>query len=115
MTVMYSPNGGGSTGGGGSIPAANQVTVTAATYTITASNFLVLVDTTSNAITLTLPNPTGYATIYIKDKAGNLATNNLTVARFGSEKIEGLAASKVFQSAWGAWTFQSNGTDWFLL
>lgn len=98
----------------GSIPAVNQVTVTAATHTILRTEFYVMVDTTSNAITLTLPNPTGYNTIIIKDIAGNLSVNQLTVARFGSEKIETLAASKTFQSNFGAWTFQSNGTDWFL-
>lgn len=99
----------------GTIPPANQESITAATYTITVTDQLVLVDTTSNAITLTLPDPANYQTIYITDIGGNLSTNNLTVARFGTEKIEGITASKLFQSNFGSWAFQSNGTDWSLL
>lgn len=72
-----------------------------------------LVDT-SSARALTLPAP--YANLYIaiKDVTGSAQTNNITIVRNGSEKIEGLAASKILQTNWGSWCLFSDGTDWFI-
>ena len=94
----------------------------AATYTTTAVNSNItlaglttyMVDT-SAARTLTLPSPAAGTTISIKDVIGTANTNNITIVRFAAEKIEGVAASKVLQTNWGAWTLTSNGTDWFLV
>lgn len=93
---------------------------TATTSTVTgditlAYNTLYFVDT-SAARTLTLPNPANFtAPIWIKDATGSAMTNNITVARFGGESIEGLAASYALQANWGSWVFVSNGTNWFLI
>jgi hypothetical protein len=74
-----------------------------------------LVDT-SAARTLTLPDPaTTKRPIWIKDKTGSASTNPITVARFGSEKIETVAASFSLNSDLGAWTLVTDGTDWFIL
>lgn len=90
-------------------------TITATTYTVAAADVFIRVDTTSNAITITLPDPTtSRRWIQFKDVTGNLSTNNLTVARFSSEKIDNVAASKVFATNYGSWTFQSDGTNWWL-
>lgn len=73
-----------------------------------------LCDTSGGAFNVTLPSPVTGAFIVIKDKLGTFGTNNLTVVRAGSEKIEGLAASKVLQTNWGAFSIFSDGTDWFM-
>ena len=73
-----------------------------------------LVDT-SVARTLTLPSPATTSYIIIKDKTGSAQTNNITVARAGTESIEGIAASKILQTNWGSWTFVSDGTNWFII
>ena len=69
----------------------------------------------SGAITITLPAPTNGRVIVIKDISGAANTNNITLARNASEKIEGTAASKLLQTNWGAWTITSDGTDWFMV
>ena len=82
-------------------------------YTATA-NIIVLVDTAS-ARTVTLPSPVLNTVVIIKDAVGSAGTNNITVARNGSEQIEGVAASRVLASNWGSWSFVSNGTNWFMI
>lgn len=76
---------GGSTG-------STQTNWSSSTTNITMINSQkVLVDTTSSAVTLTLPaSPTLGDEVRIIDAAGNAATNNITVARNGSN-IMGLA------------------------
>ena len=94
----------------------NTVTKTAA-YAILSTDSIIFVDTMSAGFTLTLPNPAPLAGKIFKiiDSTGNLATNNLTLARFGTELIEGLAASKLLQTAWGGWTVTTDGTNWFVI
>lgn len=82
--------------------------------TSAASGTVYLCDTSGGAFNVTLPTPTSGAVVTIKDKTGNFQTNNLTVLRNGTEKIEGLSASKPLITNWGAWTFFSDGTDWYM-
>jgi len=56
----------------------------------------------SAGITITLPTPTNGRTLTIVDISGNAQTNNITIARHASELIEGLAASKVYQTNYGS-------------
>ena len=51
-------------------------------------------DTTSNAISVTLPSPTQKDEIRFIDVAGTFDTNNLTVL-YGSSKIQGASANLV--------------------
>jgi hypothetical protein len=85
--------------------AGNTTAVSGTTY---------LVDT-SGARTITLPSAVNNAYFIVKDVTGTASTNNITIARAGSESIEGVAASRVLQTNWGCWTFVSNGTNWFIL
>lgn len=87
-------------------------TITANTSGVSGTTYLC--DTSGGAFTLTLPTPSAGAFVAIKDKTGSFNTNNLTVARSSTEKIEGLSASKLLQTNWGAWSFFSDGTDWFM-
>jgi len=80
----------------------------------TTTDLLVLLDSTSTAFTLTLPAPTTGRVIKIMDKTGKLSTNSVTIARYGSETINGVAASKVVSSAFGSWTCISDGTNWII-
>lgn len=86
--VIFSSNGSGTftsnLGGGGT-------TWTVKTSSFTASNGDgALIDTTSSAITMTLPSSATLGDqISFVDYAGNSATNNITVAR-NNHKIQGL-------------------------
>lgn len=85
------------------------------TLDTTTKDYLIFVTTASGAISITLPAPVNGREFLFKDISGSANTNNITLVRNGSEKIEGLAASKVLQTNWGAWKLVSNGTDWFLI
>ncbi len=90
------------------------VTTKTGNYTITTSDQMILADSSGGIFTLTLPAPTVGFQITIKDSTGSSGTNNITIARHASEKIEGVAASYIMQSNWISKTFFSNGTDWFM-
>lgn len=68
----------------------------------------------SGAINITLPTPVIGRVLVIKDISGAAATNNITLVRSGTEKIEGIAASRLLQTNWGSWTLTTDGTDWFI-
>lgn len=63
-------------------------------YTVTSPANL-LADTSSGAITINLPAGAANALINIIDYAGTFGTNNLTVAPNGTDKIEGVNASRL--------------------
>lgn len=85
-------------------------------YTITNIDGTIVADSSGGVFNLTLPDPsTVIGRIYrIIDKAGTFNTNNVTLVRFGSEKISGIAASRSLQANWGFYTITSDGTDWYL-
>lgn len=97
---------------GGTSAAAPTITAVSSNITL-ANNTIYLVDTTSPR-SLALPSPSSGLSFTIKDSTGNANTNNITVTRFASEKIEGVAASFIINSNFGSYEFVSNGTDWFL-
>ena len=86
-------------------------------YTILSTDDVLFVDTSAGAITMILPNPAAFTyakMFYIKDTTGSFGTNNLTLSPFGAEKIEGLAANKIFQTNWGSWFVMTDGTNWYV-
>jgi hypothetical protein len=94
----------------------HTATATASPYTIdgyAAKDYTIFVDTTT-AMTINLPAPTNGRVVIIKDSTFNAATNNITIVRNGSEKIEGVAASRILSSNGMSITLTSNGTDWFV-
>jgi hypothetical protein len=91
-----------------------NTTVVSGTYSVAATDLVLLVDTTS-ARTITLPAPSQRSILWIKDKTGTAETNKITVAPNASESIEGVAASKTLSTNWGSWLFASDGTNWFML
>lgn len=92
-------------------------TITPVSSNITLGNGMVYFVDTSSARSLALPDPAtaGGVRFWLKDVSGLAATNNITITRFASEKIENTAANLVLQSDFGAWQFMSDGTNWWLL
>jgi len=90
------------------------VTVTTSPHTPASTTRFLNVDTVTVAATINLPAPSGRMFLYIKDSTGNAGTNNITLARNGSELIEGFAANKVLSAAWGFWLVYTDGTNWFI-
>jgi hypothetical protein len=99
--------------------ATNFVTKTS-NYTILSTDHIIYVDTSGGPFTLTLPSPASVSTstttqtFQIIDTKGFLSTNNLTLAPSGSEKIEGLATSRIFETDWAGWNITTNNVDWFI-
>jgi len=82
---------------------------------VTLTNRSVHFVDTSAARSLTLPAPNVGMFMVVKDSTGSCLTNNITLVRNGSEKIETVAASYVLNYSLGSWTIISDGTDWFLI
>jgi hypothetical protein len=89
----------------------NYVSVTTTPVTI-VSGRTYLVDT-SVARTLNLPAAALNAFFLVRDKTGSAATNNITIARAGTESIDGTAANKTLSINKGFWMFMCDGTDWW--
>lgn len=88
----------------------------AVSSTITlANNHCYLVNTTSSAITLNLPSPVANMYFIVKDSTGNAEFNNITIHRFASELIDGVASDLIINLNSEAITFISDGTNWFVL
>lgn len=82
--------------------------------TIDSTYSTVLVDTTSAAVTVTLPAAstcTGRVYIIKRISAGS---NNVTVDGNASETIDG-ATTVTLSSQWAVTRIQSNGTNWFVI
>lgn len=75
---------------------------------------LVLVDTTGGAFTVTLPTAAGAIGRPIVVKNISLSTNAINVATTGGQTIDGQAAPQAFSGARRAWTFTSDGSNWYI-
>ncbi len=96
----------------GSLTLTTRSIAGALTIDTTTKDYIILVDTSATR-NITFPAPTNGRILIIKDIIGTCETNNITMVRNGSEKIDGIAASRVLNTNWGYWTFTSDGTDWF--
>lgn len=87
-------------------------TVTA-NYTATLSDYLILVNSSSGAVTVTLPAAaTAVNRVYVVKKT-SADGNDVTTDPNGSELIDG-SSMFLFNTQYSAITFQSNGTSWFI-
>lgn len=99
----------------GGLAKTTRTTATAITLDSNSTTTNVLfVDTTTTALTITLSAPTDGREFILLDEKGTFGTNNVTLARNGSEKINGVAASLVLATDWGMYRIISNGTDWWV-
>jgi hypothetical protein len=95
---------------------------TAVSYTILLTDvgfgWVIAVTSTAAARTITLPLantvPSGWQ-ITVKDESGGALTNNITIARSGSDTIDG-ATSNVIALNYGSRTLYSDGVSkWFII
>lgn len=84
------------------------------TYTVDSISHddILEVSTGGGPFTITLPDPAVHQLPI--DIYGDFGTNNLTIARHGSETIGGLAASYVCQANKGHYRLTPDGTNWLL-
>ena len=90
-----------------------------ANTTLTTTDRIVRVDTSGGNRTLTLPSPSGLgAGVSILIKKTSTSANTITLARNGSEQIEGTAASYLLPGSDSAgrpaWLVWSDGTNWWV-
>lgn len=85
-------------------------------YTATYDDQIILVDSTSAIVTITLPTAVGITgrRYTIKDWKGTSATNNITVATTSSQKIDG-ASTQVFATNYQAIEVASDGSNWSII
>ena len=85
------------------------------TNTNAVANNTYFIDCNGGVVQLTLPTPASGTYVVVKDETGSSNTNNITIARNGSESIEGVAANYVVDSDFAYMTFLSDGTDWVIV
>lgn len=90
--------------------------VTSSPYTVdtTSKDYIILVDTTSTAVTINLVAATTGRVLIIKDVA-IAGTHNITLHRAGSENIEGRGADYVLDADYQGVTLANYGGDWFIV
>lgn len=89
------------------------VTSVAANYPMGNGDTFVLVDTSTIAITVTLPPPQAGRFVSVKDKNGTAVTHNITINHNGTEHIDTAFTSATINTNYGCMQFVSNGTDWY--
>ena len=85
-----------------------------ASATAAATDHFIGVDTTSQALTITLPaaNSVAVGKIFlVKDEGGNAGTNNITVATTGDVDIDG-NSTITLDSDYASVSVYYNGTEW---
>jgi hypothetical protein len=84
-------------------------------YSVTAADNTVLANTSSAAIVITLPAPTGIAgRIYTIKKVGNGGLDNELTISPTSGTIDGGNSYKIYND-WTYVTLQTDGTDWYII
>lgn len=125
---LYYTNSGGTAvqiTSGGSVVTSPSTTTTFSTTSVTGNvtilssdTFVTLLTTTTGArqITLPLASSVSAGRFYIvKDITGSCLANNITIARQGSDTIDG-DTSYVLNSSYGSWMIISDGTaSWYVL
>ena len=93
---------------------AYSTTAKTANYTATASDYSIICNNTSGAITISLPAASGCAgrTYVIKKISG--ALNNVVIDPNASENIDG-ASTRTLTAQYESVLIQSDGSNWFIL
>ena len=84
-------------------------------YTATLEDYIISVDTTTNAPTITLPTASSATNhVYVIKDEGNAGSNNIIVDGNASETIDG-STTQTISSNYGSLQIYSNGTSWFII
>jgi hypothetical protein len=91
----------------------SKITNITANYTLTELDNVALVNTSTNAITITLPTAVskGGLVYTIKDDTGNAGTKNITVTTTSGQNIDG-SGSVTISTNYGCLRVISNGANW---
>jgi hypothetical protein len=86
------------------------------TYTIDSitPDYELYASTSGGAFSVTLPAPTAGRQLLLHDGGYSFGTSALTLVQHASEKISGVAASKVLSATGATYLISSNGTDWWV-
>ena len=84
-----------------------------ANYTVTADDYMFLVDTTAGSVTISLPDPTGLSGKEFVIKKIT-SSHQVTIDTVGTAKIDG-ADTHSQNPRWSAHTLKTNGTDYFII
>ncbi len=89
-------------------------TGTDSNYTASVDDSIIGIDTTSGAVTVTLPSAGAVAgkVFIIHDEGGTAGSNNITVATEGSETIDGSSTATI-STNYGSLRIYSDGTNFF--
>jgi hypothetical protein len=97
-------------------------TLTTISYTVLATDEIIGVDTTSNTVTITLPQistiggTNNYRKYYIVDEGGNAHINNINVASTGGDTVNKNASPMIINVAHTSITLYNNGiSNWIIL
>ena len=121
--IVISPSSGGLTGIGTSSPnsvlqvggaLSTALATKTGTYTVTATDSIVLCNAATGAFTVTLISAVGVAGRQYTFKRLNSGANNVTVAASGAQTIDG-AATQVLTTQYQAIRVVSDGTNWDLV
>lgn len=84
-------------------------------YTADPADDIILADTASNGVAVTLAEAVQGAKVTIKDDANNAATNNITVSPAAGDTINGVTTAQTINTNGGRLDLVAEGTDWRLL
>lgn len=97
----------------------NIVSISSASspYTLAAgdSGKIFLVNSATGAMQFNLPAASLNFQFTVKDVAGSLSVNNISIVRHGSESIENVAATYVAAANYGEWDFACDATNWWII
>lgn len=88
-----------------------------ANYTVdsSGSDYVIYADTTSSAITITMPDATvSGRTLIIKDIGGNVSTNNISLSTGGQHSIEGSLANYIIYGDYQHIQLTSRSGAWWI-
>jgi len=86
-------------------------------YTILPADYIILVDTTLNTVTINLPSSANSIdrNLIIKDAAGYVGVNNITIIPNGSDTIERVSGNKIISIVNTVLKLYCNSTNWYIL
>ena len=90
---------------------------TAVNYTVKKSNYIIGVDSTSNPVTVTLPDASTLAdgqSFIVKDEGGSAFNNNITISASGSQQINN-SNTAVLEVPYSSIQLYCNGTNKFFI
>lgn len=84
-------------------------------YSVASTDRVILVDTTTDVVTVQLPAPAAFVGLVTVKDIGDASSNNITVARADEENVNGAGADLTLSTQYASATLCSDGTDWWVV